>query len=160
MAAAAPAETMNKSAAGAEVPEAFTSVFQPGKLAVEAIQVDENAAPTPPIPVLIVAPKDAGTYPVAMLLHGFFLHNHFYEHLLRHVASHGFIIVAPQVDRYHLHMYTEITSTMTQRQEGLTSSLSQKMICCNSVCVLACGDQLTNSAKFCSAVQHQYHTFG
>uniref|UniRef100_A0A453NH94 chlorophyllase n=1 Tax=Aegilops tauschii subsp. strangulata TaxID=200361 RepID=A0A453NH94_AEGTS len=96
MAAAAPAETMNKSAAGAEVPEAFTSVFQPGKLAVEAIQVDENAAPTPPIPVLIVAPKDAGTYPVAMLLHGFFLHNHFYEHLLRHVASHGFIIVAPQ----------------------------------------------------------------
>ncbi|VAI56007.1 unnamed protein product [Triticum turgidum subsp. durum] len=87
----------------AEVLEAVTSVFQPGKLAVEAIQVDENAAPTPPIPVLIVAPKDAGTYPVAMLLHGFFLHNHFYEHLLRHVASHGFIIVAPQVDRYHLH---------------------------------------------------------
>uniref|UniRef100_A0A453NH86 Chlorophyllase n=1 Tax=Aegilops tauschii subsp. strangulata TaxID=200361 RepID=A0A453NH86_AEGTS len=98
--AAAPAETMNKSAAGAEVPEAFTSVFQPGKLAVEAIQVDENAAPTPPIPVLIVAPKDAGTYPVAMLLHGFFLHNHFYEHLLRHVASHGFIIVAPQILTY------------------------------------------------------------
>ncbi|EMS62705.1 Chlorophyllase-1 [Triticum urartu] len=100
---AAPAETMNKP--GAEVLKALTSVFQPGKLAVEAIQVDENAAPTPPIPVLIVAPKDAGTYPVAMLLHGFFLHNHFYEHLLRHVASHGFIIVAPQVDRYHLHMY-------------------------------------------------------
>ncbi|VAI44413.1 chlorophyllase-1-like [Triticum urartu] len=91
---AAPAETMNKP--GAEVLKALTSVFQPGKLAVEAIQVDENAAPTPPIPVLIVAPKDAGTYPVAMLLHGFFLHNHFYEHLLRHVASHGFIIVAPQ----------------------------------------------------------------
>lgn len=111
---AASAETMNKS--GAEVLEALTSVFQPGKLAVEAIQVDENAARTPPIPVLIVAPKDAGTYPVVMLLHGFFLHNHFYEHLLRQVASHGFIIVAPQVDRYHLHMYTEITSTMMQRQ--------------------------------------------
>lgn len=81
-----------------EVLQAVTSVFRPGKLAVELLPVDHNAVPTPPIPILIVAPKDAGTYPVAMLLHGFFLQNHFYEHLLKHVASHGFIMVAPQVD--------------------------------------------------------------
>lgn len=79
-----------------EVLQAVTSVFRPGKLAVELLPVDHNAVPTPPIPILIVAPKDAGTYPVAMLLHGFFLQNHFYEHLLKHVASHGFIMVAPQ----------------------------------------------------------------
>uniref|UniRef100_A0A453NH67 Uncharacterized protein n=1 Tax=Aegilops tauschii subsp. strangulata TaxID=200361 RepID=A0A453NH67_AEGTS len=130
MAAAAPAETMNKSAAGAEVPEAFTSVFQPGKLAVEAIQVDENAAPTPPIPVLIVAPKDAGTYPVAMLLHGFFLHNHFYEHLLRHVASHGFIIVAPQCSSASV-SYLRVTQRTSPRQpRWQTGSPTASRPCC------------------------------
>ncbi|CAN6223272.1 unnamed protein product [Urochloa humidicola] len=75
-----------------------TSVFQPGKLSVDMIQVDHDdalAAP-PPIPVLIAAPKDAGTYPVAILLHGFFLQNRYYEQLLKHVASFGFIMVAPQ----------------------------------------------------------------
>ncbi|GJM99599.1 hypothetical protein PR202_ga16719 [Eleusine coracana subsp. coracana] len=80
-----------------QVPLVATSVFKPGKLAVEVLPVDHsNALPTPPIPVLIAAPKDAGTYPVAMLLHGFFLQNRFYEQLLKHVASFGFIMVAPQ----------------------------------------------------------------
>ncbi|TVU10608.1 hypothetical protein EJB05_44151 [Eragrostis curvula] len=84
-----------------QVPEAAaragTAVFQPGKLAVDVLAADHsNALPTPPIPVLIAAPKDAGTYPVVMLLHGFFLQNHFYEQLLKHVASFGFIMVAPQ----------------------------------------------------------------
>lgn len=97
MAATAAAAELKKNS-GADVLDAvITSVFQPGKLAVEVIQADHNAVPTPPIPVLIVAPKDAGTYPVAMLLHGFFLQNHYYKQLLRHVASHGFIMVAPQV---------------------------------------------------------------
>ncbi|OEL23199.1 Chlorophyllase-1 [Dichanthelium oligosanthes] len=77
-------------------PAVVTSVFQPGKLSVEVIPVDHDALPTPPIPILIAAPKDAGTYPVAMLLHGFFLQNRFYEQLLKHVASFGFIMVAPQ----------------------------------------------------------------
>uniref|UniRef100_A0ACD5Y603 Uncharacterized protein n=1 Tax=Avena sativa TaxID=4498 RepID=A0ACD5Y603_AVESA len=92
MASSSAAEMMKSCDTEAAVP----SVFQPGKLAVEVIQVDHSAVPTPPIPILIVAPKDAGTYPVAMLLHGFFLHNHLYEQLLRHMASHGFIMVAPQ----------------------------------------------------------------
>lgn len=91
-----------------EVLEAVTSVFQPGKLEVELVPVDHSTVPTPPIPILIVAPKDAGTYPVAMLLHGFLLQNHFYEHLLRHVASHGFVLVAPQVN---FKLYMMITET-------------------------------------------------
>ncbi|XP_039807823.1 chlorophyllase-1-like [Panicum virgatum] len=77
-------------------PAVATSVFQPGKLSVELIPVDHDALPAPPIPILIAAPKDAGTYPVAVLLHGFFLQNRFYEQLLRHVASFGFVMVAPQ----------------------------------------------------------------
>jgi len=77
-------------------PAVATSVFQPGKLSVELIPVDHDALPAPPIPILIAAPKDAGTYPVAVLLHGFFLQNSFYEQLLRHVASFGFVMVAPQ----------------------------------------------------------------
>ncbi|CAN6203844.1 unnamed protein product [Urochloa humidicola] len=95
---AAPVQATMAPAASAAV----TSVFQPGKLSVEVIHVDhddalELPAPPPPLPVLIAAPKDAGTYPVAMLLHGFFLQNRFYEQLLKHVASFGFIMVAPQV---------------------------------------------------------------
>lgn len=78
-------------------PAAVTSVFQPGKLPVEVISVDHDALAAPPLPILIVAPKDAGTYPVAILLHGFFLQNRFYEQLLKHVASFGFVMVAPQV---------------------------------------------------------------
>ncbi|KAM3208490.1 hypothetical protein ACQJBY_063267 [Aegilops geniculata] len=74
-----------------------TSVFEPGNHAVEVIEVDaDDTAPAPPVPVLIVAPKVAGTYPVVMLLHGFLLRNHYYQHLLQHVASHGYITVAPQ----------------------------------------------------------------
>uniref|UniRef100_A0A0D9XH00 Uncharacterized protein n=1 Tax=Leersia perrieri TaxID=77586 RepID=A0A0D9XH00_9ORYZ len=77
------------------------AVFQPGKLAVEVIKVDHELEPRPPIPILIVSPKDAGTYPVAILLHGFFLQNSFYKGLLTHLASHGFIMVAPQ---FHLNL--------------------------------------------------------
>ena len=84
---------------------AVTSVFQPGKLAVEVIAVDHDTNPTPPIPILIASPKDAGTYPVAMLLHGFCLQNHFYEVVLKHIASFGFIMVARQVNYYCLLMH-------------------------------------------------------
>ncbi|CAN6197754.1 unnamed protein product [Urochloa humidicola] len=75
---------------------AVTSVFQPGKLAVEVISVDHDTNPTPPLRILIASPKDVGTYPVAMVLHGFCLQNHFYEEVLKHIASSGFIMVAPQ----------------------------------------------------------------
>jgi predicted alpha/beta-fold hydrolase len=47
--------------------------------------------------VMVVAPMQAGKYPVIVFLHGFELAFHYYEQLLHHVASHGFIAVAPQV---------------------------------------------------------------
>ena len=70
-AAVEPVEAKNLST---EVLEStVTSVFQPGKLAVELISVDHDTYPTQPIPIMVAAPKDAGTYHVAMLLHGFCL---------------------------------------------------------------------------------------
>ncbi|KAL6593044.1 hypothetical protein ACP70R_049130 [Stipagrostis hirtigluma subsp. patula] len=91
---AASVETMKPSPEVLEA--AVTSVFQPGMLAVDIIRVDRRAQPAPPTTILIAAPNDAGTYPVAIFLHGFSLGNHDYEQVLKHIASFGFIMVAPQ----------------------------------------------------------------
>ncbi|OEL37144.1 Chlorophyllase-1 [Dichanthelium oligosanthes] len=74
-----------------------TPVFQPGNLAVELIQVNGEKAPKPPTPILIAAPTVAGTYPVAMCFHGLFIPSQFYSEVLKHCASFGFIMVAPQL---------------------------------------------------------------
>ncbi|EMS51443.1 Chlorophyllase-2, chloroplastic [Triticum urartu] len=54
-------------------------------------------AQSPPKPLLVAAPCDAGEYPVLLFLHGYLCNNYFYSQLLQHVASHGFIVVGPQV---------------------------------------------------------------
>lgn len=54
-------------------------------------------AQEPPRPLLIATPDEAGEYPVIVFQHGFSLKNTFYSQLLKHVASYGFIAVAPQV---------------------------------------------------------------
>jgi hypothetical protein len=59
--------------------------------------VEINLANEPPRPLLIATPEEAGEYPVFVLQHGFTLKNSFYSQLLKHVASHGFVAVAPQV---------------------------------------------------------------
>jgi hypothetical protein len=74
-----------------------TAVFQRGPLRVEARHVDYSQVPSVPKPLMVVAPTDAGVYPVAVFLHGCNTVNSWYESLLSHVASHGFIAVAPQV---------------------------------------------------------------
>ncbi len=56
-----------------------------------------NETHLPPKPLLIAVPKAKGKYPVVQFQHGFTLQNHFYSQLLLHLASHGFIVVAPQV---------------------------------------------------------------
>lgn len=50
-----------------------------------------------PKPLLIAVPKAAETFPVIMLQHGFCMYTDFYSQLMQHVASHGYIIVAPQM---------------------------------------------------------------
>ncbi|KAL6660955.1 hypothetical protein ACP70R_000339 [Stipagrostis hirtigluma subsp. patula] len=46
---------------------------------------------------MVVTPTDAGAYPVAVFLHGCNMVAGWYERLLAHLASHGFIAVAPQL---------------------------------------------------------------
>lgn len=66
-----------------------TAVFQRGPLRVEARHVDYSQVPSVPKPLMVVAPTDAGVYPVAVFLHGCNTVNSWYESLLSHVASHG-----------------------------------------------------------------------
>ncbi|KAL6641100.1 hypothetical protein ACP70R_019281 [Stipagrostis hirtigluma subsp. patula] len=51
----------------------------------------------PPKPLLVASPRDDGEYPLLLFLHGYLAANSFYSQLFRHVASHGFIVVGPQL---------------------------------------------------------------
>ncbi|XP_052174636.1 chlorophyllase-1 [Diospyros lotus] len=77
---------------------AATNVFEPGRLSVNVFKVEKsNASSSPPKTLLIVTPTAAGSYPVLLFLPGFCICNYSYSLLLRHIASHGFIVVAPQL---------------------------------------------------------------
>ncbi|XP_042516480.1 chlorophyllase-2 [Macadamia integrifolia] len=51
----------------------------------------------PPKPLLIATPSAKGDFPLLLFLHGYLLHNSFYSQLILHIASHGFIVIAPQL---------------------------------------------------------------
>lgn len=80
-------------------------VFQPGNHAVKLISHDPASTESPlsccpsppPKPLLIATPCEGGNYPILVFLHGYLLYNSFYSQLFQHVASHGFIVVAPQL---------------------------------------------------------------
>ncbi|XP_027116339.1 chlorophyllase-2 [Coffea arabica] len=82
-----------------------TNVFEYGNFATELIKVEqgpcwrkaaEQTLP-PPKPLLIGTPSEAGVFPVLLFLHGYLFLNSFYSELVQHIASHGFIVVAPQL---------------------------------------------------------------
>ncbi|XP_052134658.1 chlorophyllase-2 [Oryza glaberrima] len=94
----------------------FSGVFDHGSHGVTLVKVDEaprkcssaaaakktddDTAPAggaPPKPLLVAAPCDAGVYPVVVFLHGYLAYNSFYSQLFEHVASHGFVVVGPQL---------------------------------------------------------------
>ncbi|MCA2980674.1 MAG: hypothetical protein INH41_15150 [Myxococcaceae bacterium] len=50
-----------------------------------------------PRPARLTAPVTAGTYPVVQFQHGFLSDRRAYDELLVHLASHGFVVVAPQM---------------------------------------------------------------
>ncbi|XP_074307183.1 chlorophyllase-2 [Silene latifolia] len=51
----------------------------------------------PPTPLLIATPSKEGEFPVLLLIHGYLLYIDFYSQLIQHIASHGFIVIAPQL---------------------------------------------------------------
>jgi chlorophyllase len=70
--------------------------YEPGPLTVRTIALDacENAAP---VPLQIHAPAESGVYSVVVFQHGFMATNIMYSEVLRHLAGHGFVVVAPQL---------------------------------------------------------------
>ncbi|KAL5712441.1 chlorophyllase [Ranunculus cassubicifolius] len=76
-----------------------TSVFKTGSYAVHEQTVDPSNPSNfpPPKQLLIISPTSKGEYPVIVFLHGFSLNNYFYKQLLTHIASHGYIAIAPQL---------------------------------------------------------------
>ncbi|KAM0041034.1 putative chlorophyllase [Helianthus debilis subsp. tardiflorus] len=71
-----------------------TNVFAIGDLETQLVKPDETVTPKP---LLIFTPVDAGEFPVLVLLHGYLLNNSFYSQLSHQIASHGFILIVPQL---------------------------------------------------------------
>ncbi|KAJ7563483.1 hypothetical protein O6H91_03G112000 [Diphasiastrum complanatum] len=111
--------------------KAYVGVYADGPLQVEWVTVPASEGSTlsgkelhakrtqqdgsslPPESLFIAVPKGSGRYPVIVLQHGYMLRNAFYKELMEHVASHRFIVVAPQM--YNI----ELGSDATQRIQPL-----------------------------------------
>ena len=72
------------------------SSFEPGPLEVRQLDVREGEAGAPKA-LRITAPVATGTYPVVQFQHGFLSDRRAYDDVLRQLASHGFVVVAPQM---------------------------------------------------------------
>jgi chlorophyllase len=72
------------------------SSFARGPLEVKQRDVAEGEVGAPR-PLRITAPVTAGTYPVVQFHHGFMSDRRVYDEVLSQLASHGFVVVAPQL---------------------------------------------------------------
>lgn len=70
--------------------------YMMGPLGVTTTSVP-SAANGPPVDVTVYAPDAAGSYAVVVFQHGFSLLADYYSTMLTHLASHGFVVVAPQM---------------------------------------------------------------
>lgn len=75
---------------------ATVDIYAPGPHTVLQKDVAENADGNAQA-VRIFYPAEAGTYPYINFVHGFQLKNIYYDQILTQLASHGFIIVSPQL---------------------------------------------------------------
>lgn len=70
--------------------------YEPGPLAVHTATLERCELGTP-VALRVHAPERPGTYAVVVFQHGFLTLNSSYDTVLRHVASHGFVVAAPQM---------------------------------------------------------------
>lgn len=81
--------------------KAIVNVFETGnhKTVLKRVDTEKGTKETvpPPKPLLIALPEEEGQFPVLLFIHGYLLYNSFYSQLIQHIASHGFIVIAPQV---------------------------------------------------------------
>jgi dienelactone hydrolase len=71
--------------------------YQPGKLSVQVISLEAGDKFAAPVPMDIYTPTDLFRYPVIIFQHGFTGSIKGYETILNRLASHGFVVVAPQM---------------------------------------------------------------
>jgi chlorophyllase len=70
--------------------------YEPGELVTTIARIapcEEEA----PVAMRVHAPHGPGPYPVVVFQHGFQSYNYTYDEILSHLASHGFVVVAPQM---------------------------------------------------------------
>lgn len=70
--------------------------FSRGALEVQQRDVREGELGAPR-PLRVTAPVTPGTYAVVQFQHGFLSDRRAYDEVLSHLASHGFVVVAPQM---------------------------------------------------------------
>jgi chlorophyllase len=70
--------------------------YRPGPLPVRTVRLAPGHCAAP-APLTIHAPTAPGQYPVVLFQHGFLLHPGCFSSVLTHLASHGFVVVAPQM---------------------------------------------------------------
>ena len=68
--------------------------YEPGELSVEVIPLSGDTAP---VEMDIYTPSECGRYPVVMFQHGFTASIKGYETIMTQLASHGFVVVVPQM---------------------------------------------------------------
>ncbi|GFQ05586.1 chlorophyllase-1 [Phtheirospermum japonicum] len=107
------------------------SVFEPGSVRVKTIKVKKCDAASPPAELLILAPEAEGNYPVLLFCHAYCTNNTWYSHILQHVSSHGYIVVAPQFYHYLVISLNDEIKTAAKvinwLPQGLTLSLPKKV---------------------------------
>ena len=68
--------------------------YEFGELSVEVVSIPDITAP---VELDIYTPSDAARYPVIVFQHGFGGSIKAYETISNHLASHGFVVVLPQM---------------------------------------------------------------
>jgi pimeloyl-ACP methyl ester carboxylesterase len=71
--------------------------YIPGELEVQVISLDAGQEFSNPVQMDIYTPKDSFRYPVIIFQHGFTASIKDYATILHQLASHGFVVVAPQM---------------------------------------------------------------
>mmetsp|Transcript_5106 Transcript_5106/g.8867 ORF Transcript_5106/g.8867 Transcript_5106/m.8867 type:complete len:382 (+) Transcript_5106:85-1230(+) len=102
--------------AGALLCEESTLLMVPVNLTVERVMLPASSGRDSYDVVL--APRQAGSYPVLVFHHGAALQATDYEDLLTRVASHGFIIMAPQIYRAFALPHTSVQKEQEKAMES------------------------------------------
>ena len=72
-------------------------IYSPGPLAVRRVDLAEGEAGAPTALVAFVPDAGALAVPLVVFQHGFLMSGPWYSEVLQHLASHGFLVVAPQM---------------------------------------------------------------